>query len=244
MDDPDEAVAATPEVAPAVATPAAPSTRGWTMLEELNESPAPVGAGVPMPAEQAAATAAPTSRGWTMFMEAELEGEKAAPVVEPEPEFYEGPVTTEGGTVVAFAPDAPARRATPVPTPLPAPPREEPMTSFAAKLRSEEEPISSFASKLRGEEEPAESLEELASATTEAVAATTSQAPRAAEVPSFAGAPPLEIVPPKAEQLSPIAPAPERARDDEEPTQGGGGKIVILLVGLVAVLAVLYFLFR
>ncbi|MEZ4453618.1 MAG: hypothetical protein R3B09_29455 [Nannocystaceae bacterium] len=195
MDDPDEAAAATPAIPAPTAAPASPSTRGWTMLEELNDSPAAAGAGVPMSESAAeAAAAAPTSRGWTMFMEAELEGEKAAAgegeapaateaAAEPESEsdYYDGPITTDAGTVVAFAPEAPTPTARP--TPAPAPSKvEEPLSSFASKLRGEEEPIASFASKLRGEDaaaEPEESLEDLAKqATTPTVEATPAATPR------------------------------------------------------------------
>lgn len=244
MDDPEEAAAATPVVAAAPAA-AAPSTRGWTMLEELNESPpVEVGAGVPMPAEQAAATAAPTSRGWTMFMEAELEGEKQAAelVAEPDPEFYDGALTTDSGTVVAYAPEAPKT----APTPKLG---EDLMTSFASRLRAEEEPVSSFASRLRdADDEPAEeSLEELASATTGAVSAAQQVAAtgsEAAAVPSFAGASSLPLVPTKAPELTPIAPSPEALNDSEEVNESGGSRMLVVVVVLLVLVGIGYLVLR
>ncbi|MFY0531340.1 hypothetical protein [Nannocystis pusilla] len=126
MDEPEADPATLAVTTPAAASapaPASPTVRGWTMLEELNDSlpgvpppaaaPAPAPAPAPEKAEPAAAAGgAPSSRGWTMFMEAELQG-KEEPKAEPaaaDPEFYDGQVTTDSGTVVAFAPSAGPRR--------------------------------------------------------------------------------------------------------------------------------------
>jgi hypothetical protein len=254
MDDPEEAAAATPEVPAAAGTPGAPSTRGWTMLEELNESPE-----AELPAEQPAGApaegAAPTSRGWTMFMEAELEGEQAEEAApEPEPGFYEGPMTTDSGTVVAFAPDAPKEKpagapvaSAPTPPASPAAPAE-PLTSFGSQLRGQEEPVSSFGSQLRGEEpasapEPAplettsESLAELAQ---QATATTPEPEPAAPEVPSFGGT----AMGGGGFDLKPTAPttSPEPVDyDDDEPKKSNTGTIIAVVVMIAVLALVAYF---
>ncbi|MCA9660666.1 MAG: hypothetical protein KC486_20155 [Myxococcales bacterium] len=254
MDDPEEAAAATPEAPPAAGTPGAPSTRGWTMLEELNESPE-----AEVPTEQAAAPAegaAPTSRGWTMFMEAELEGEQAEEAApEPEPGFYEGEMTTDSGTVIAFAPDAPKEKPAGAPVssapkpPAASPAAPEPMTSFGAQLRGQEEPVSSFGSQLRGEEpapEPprtplettSESLAELAQ---QATAAAPEPEPVAPEMPSFGGT----SMGGGGFDLKPTAPtsAPEPVDyDDEEPKKSNTGTIIAVVVMIAALAIIGYFL--
>ncbi len=93
-------------------------------------------------AAAAAAGGAPSSRGWTMFMEAELQG-KEEPKAEPaaaDPEFYDGQVTTDSGTVVAFAPTAggPAGPSARRQAPADLSPGTEEMTSFGSRFRSAE----------------------------------------------------------------------------------------------------------
>ena len=246
MDDPDEVAAATPEIPAPGAAPSSPSTRGWTMLEELNESPEadPAEAQVAAPEDGGAA---PTSRGWTMFMEAEIEGEQAeeAPAPEPEPGFYEGQLTTDAGTVVAFAPDAP--KPAPKDAPIAAAPTApaEAMSSFASKLRGEEEPVSSFASKLRGEEEPAaapSSVLETSSDTLEELAQQATSTPAPTEptpvVPSFGPTTGGGF------DLKPTAPtmAEPVDYDDDEPKKSSTGTIVAVLVMVAMVGVIIYFL--
>jgi len=245
MDDPDEVAAATPDLPTPEAAPSSPSTRGWTMLEELNESPE-------ADAEaQAPPEAAPTSRGWTMFMEAEIEGEQAeeaasAPEPEPEPDFYEGQLTTDAGTVIAFTPDAPTPA--PVSAKPPAPPpahHAEPMGTFASKLRGEEEeePVSSFASKLRGEEKPARSSTlENSSDTLEELAQQATSVPAPQEVtpvvPSFGatGGSGFDLKPTAPMMADPVD------YDDDEPKKSRTGTIVAVVVMIAMVGVIIYFL--
>ena len=250
MDDPEEVAAATPEIPAAAPTPTSPSTRGWTMLEELNESPE---AGVrtePEP-DDGSAAAAPTSRGWTMFMEAEIEGEEdsseepAAAPAEGAPGFYEGPMTTDAGTVVAFAPSTSEAVAKAKPEEAVAKATAsavEPMSTFASKLRGEEEPVSSFASKLRGEEptpdleKSSESLEELAEQATAATATTAPEEAPDTVVPAFA---PTS----GGFDLKPTAPAavdPETYEDDE-PQKSNAGTLIAVLLIIAVVAVVVYF---
>ncbi|MCY1062367.1 hypothetical protein [Nannocystis sp. SCPEA4] len=247
MDEPSEADAAalavtTPAAAQAPA-PASPTTRGWTMLEELNDSlpgvpppaaaaPAPAPAPEKTPEQPAGGT--PSSRGWTMFMEAELQGKDEAKV-EPEatePEFYGGEVTTDSGTVVAFAPSAEAPQA------------RVRASEPAADLSAGTEEMTSFGSRFRSAESEAPAPAEPAA----------SQPPP--DLPSFAGNSSFDfggLTPPaKPSQPEPVhkpaaAPPtnpPESVFATAEAVEGAGGGskvliivIVVLVIAAVAVLA-------
>ncbi|MDC0720136.1 serine/threonine protein kinase [Nannocystis bainbridge] len=247
MDEPEADAAALAVTTPAAASapaPASPTTRGWTMLEELNDSlpgapPPTAAAPAPAPekaAEPAAGAAggAPSSRGWTMFMEAELQG-KEEPKAEPpatDPEFYDGQVTTDSGTVVAFAPTAAAQQARPR--------ASEP----AADLPPGTEEMTSFGSRFRGSDpEPAAPAE-----------AAVPQPPP--DLPSFAGnssfdfggltAPPKPQSEPAKPTVTAATPAnpPESVFATAEAAEGAGGGskaliivIVVLVIAAVAVLA-------
>lgn len=229
MDEPEDAAGlglSTPAAA-AAPPPPSPTTRGWTMLEELNEglpvaaipvTPAPTPAAAP-PVD-AGPNQAPSSRGWTMFMEAELQGSpKPEESLEVEPEFYDGPVHTDSGTVVAFAPTA-----------------AEPNASFrraaaepAADL-SAQEPMRSFGSRLRGEVEEAAPV---------APSLDPESAPSAAaEVPSFAGNNLGFAVstPPVAERRPAQPDALDSADAESETSSGGNNKLIV--IGVVVVVAI------
>lgn len=242
MDEPSEAEALGLSTPAAAATPPPPSptTRGWTMLEELNDG-LPAAATPAVPAAAAAAVAAPagppaevgvsqapSSRGWTMFMEAELQGApKAEEPIDAEPEFFDGPVQTDSGTVVAFAPSAAepnasfTRRAAEPVDDLSA---QEPMTSFGARLRGEVEEAAPVAPSL----DPA------------------SLPSPAAEIPSFAGNNLGFAVGPAtpATPVTPVTPAERRppqpdaldADLDADPTSGGNSKLIV--IGVVVVVAI------
>ncbi|MBK7823941.1 hypothetical protein [Nannocystis sp.] len=240
MDDPAEAEAASGLSTPAAAAappPPSPTTRGWTMLEELNDS---LPAAAATPATPVAATAsaspatpatpaseanvagsAPSSRGWTMFMEAELQGGAAKPEEaqpETDPEFYDGPVQTETGTTVAFAPTADNPNAslarTKAPEATPDLGSQEPMTSFGARLRGEPE-----------EAAPSASL------------SPASVPSASAEIPSFAGNN-LGFV-----AVKPVEPAdgrppaqPDALDQDDAAASGGNTKLIV--VGVLVVVAI------
>ena len=235
MDDPAEAEAASGLSTPAAAAappPPSPTTRGWTMLEELNDS-LPAAAATPAQPVAAAAAAAtpatpasevsavggaPSSRGWTMFMEAELQGgsKPEEPAPEGDPEFYDGPVQTETGTTVAFAPtaaepNASLARSRPA-AETPDLGSQEPMTSFGARLRGEAEDAAPAAASLSPVSAPSAS----------------------AEIPSFAGSN-LGFV-----AVKPATPAPEAQPDalDQDVDAGGGGNTKLIIIGVVVVVAV------
>lgn len=245
MDEPSEADAAALAVTtPAAATnpaPASPTTRGWTMLEELNESlpgadatPAaaaatPVAAAptAGSPEKPDAAGGAPSSRGWTMFMEAELQnredGVPEAEPVEAEPAFFDGPVTTDAGTVVAFAPSSESPNARP---------------RASDPLANEE--LSSFGSRFRG-------ADETPSAASEAQSSPEMPSFTGNSSFDFGGLTPP--APAKAEPTPKPAVAPSSppesvfATAEAAETGGGGSKvlvivIVVLVIAAVAVLAV------
>lgn len=237
MDDPAEAEAASGLSTPAAAAappPPSPTTRGWTMLEELNDS-LPAAAATPaQPVAAAAAAAAvpatpasevsgvggaPSSRGWTMFMEAELQGGAAKPE-EPtgDPEFYDGPVQTETGTTVAFAPTADSPNATRT-RPAAADPdfsAQEPMTSFGARLRGEPEDAAPAAASLSPVSAPSAS----------------------AEIPSFAGNN-LGFVAVKPAEPAPVRAQPQPDALDQDVDAGaGGGNTTLIVIGVVVVVAV------
>lgn len=238
MDEPSEADAAalalTTPAAAATPPPPSPTTRGWTMLEELNDSlPAGAAPVTPAPAQPAAGIAqevstvsnAPSSRGWTMFMEAELQGPKpeeaSAEPGDAEPEFFDGPVQTESGTVVAFAPTAAEpnssfRRE-------PEPPAEEPMTSFGARLRGEDKPSGA---------QPEDEVPQPRSTPLESAPSPS------AEIPSFAGNNLgfVPVNPDKPVQRPPLEPDPVQEADAPE-TTGGSNKAVI--IGAVVVLLII-----
>lgn len=248
MDEPSEAdAAALALTTPAAATappPASPTTRGWTMLEELNDSlpaSAPTQAAVtpaaPAPAqpEKLGADGAPSSRGWTMFMEAELQAGKSedkSGEPDAEPEFFDGQVATETGTVVAFAPSAesPNARA-----------RHE---APAENLSDGPEELRSFGSRLRGGDDEAP----LAPSPAEPSAPQTS-----ADIPTFTGnssfdfgglTPPVKQEParPQSEPRSPAA-AESQLDNADEPASGGSKMVVIggivLIIIIVAVVAMM-----
>ena len=231
MDDPTEAdpvaLGLSTPAAAAAPPPPSPTTRGWTMLEELNDS-LPAGAvtaaaaaaaiaATPAPASEASIGGAPSSRGWTMFMEAELQGSGAKP--EAEPEFYDGPMQTDSGTVVAFAPtaaDPNASRARPEPG-APDLAAQEPMRSFGARLRGDE------------------------AAPTAASLNPVSAPSASAEIPSFAGNKLGNVA------VGPVAPAtptahPEKHVEsqpdelDQPPT--GGSNTTLIVVGFIVVAAI------
>jgi hypothetical protein len=200
------------------------------MLEELNEG-IPVAAApvAPTPAAPAPAPAsppvevsvsqAPSSRGWTMFMEAELQGPKIEEPIEVEPEFYDGTIQTDSGTVVAFAPTA-----------------AEPNASFRRAAEpavdlSAQEPMKSFGSRLRGDvEEAAPRAPSLDPVSVPSVAA---------EVPSFAGnnlgfAVGTPTAP--AEQRRPAQPDALDHDNETEASTGGGNKMIV--IGVVVVVAI------
>ena len=242
MDDPAEADPAALGLATPAASPPPPSptTRGWTMLEELNDS-LPAAAVAATAAAAVAATptgpastgeasiggGAPSSRGWTMFMEAELQGgakpEEAQPA-EVEPEFYDGQVQTDSGTVVAFAPtaaDPNGVRARQEPAPPASP-------DFAAQ-----EPMRSFGSRLRGADD-APAAPSLSAESAPSVSA---------EIPSFAGnklgnvavGPVAPVTP--ATPMS--APSPEAQPDDlEQLDTASGSNTKLIVIGLVVVVIV------
>lgn len=239
MDEPAEADAAAlaltnPAAAAATPPPASPTTRGWTMLEELNDA-APAGA-TPTPApapektDNSVAGNTPSSRGWTMFMEAELqgkeEGQPAEAEAEPDPEFFDGQVTTESGTVVAFAPSAEAPNARAKGPEPDLSEGAEPMTSFGARLRGEPEAPS-------------------------APASTESSVPAAvSEVPSFSGNTSFDfggLTPPQPQQVAePARPTPATTRPAEsvvdsadEVEAAGGGSNKMVLVGVVVLVIVI-----
>jgi len=236
MDDPAEAEAASGLSTPAAAAappPPSPTTRGWTMLEELNDS-LPAAAATPaQPVAAAAAAAAvpatpasevsgvggaPSSRGWTMFMEAELQGGAAKPE-EPtgDPEFYDGPVQTETGTTVAFAPTADSPNATRT-RPAAADPdfsSQEPMTSFGARLRGEPEEAAPNAASLSPVSAPSPS----------------------AEIPSFAGNN-LGFVAVKPNLPVEVRPDAQPDALDQDVEAGGGGNTTLIVIGVVVVVAI------
>lgn len=246
MDEPGDADASAltltnPAAAVTTPVPPSPTTRGWTMLEELNDS-LPAGAtpvtAQPSPATPSAGVAtepsgvsnAPSSRGWTMFMEAELQGKAEEPgagePAEVEPEEFEGELTTETGTVVAFAPTA-----------------AEPNASFRREPDlSAQEPMTSFGARLRGEPEsvkPGKLDDEIPQPRTAPLESVPSPS---AEIPSFAdnnlSLIPVDTGKPPAVKVQPIEPDPI----DAEPTEGGGNTkmIVGLLVVLAIVVAIIY----
>ena len=235
MDEPAEGDAAalglsTPAAAVASPPPPSPTTRGWTMLEELNDSlpaaatPAtPAAAAVPA-SEISGVSNAPSSRGWTMFMEAELQGGGSKPEepAEPEgePEFFDGQVQTDSGTVVAFAPTAAEpiasfnrSRSEPPVEDLAA---QEPMTSFGARLRGEPEEAAPRAPSLSPESAPSHS----------------------AEIPSFAGNNlGFSVVETKAAPpVTPREPQPDALEADVDAGSGASTKLIV--VGVVVVVAI------
>jgi hypothetical protein len=144
-----EAVAATPALPTPtpVVDPSSISTRGWTMLDGLNEgdsSPHSVAVSPPKERIKAKQPGKPSSRGWTMFMEAELEATKSdddhleGHEEDVAPDFYEGPVYTESGTVVSMAPTAENPNAGEPRSRMPA--EAEPLTSFASRLHGDSRP--------------------------------------------------------------------------------------------------------
>lgn len=239
MDEPSEADAAALAVTtPAAATapaPASPTTRGWTMLEELNDSlpaaaipPIAPAAAAPTPekAEPAAAGGQPSSRGWTMFMEAELQGkEEPKEPKEAEPEFYDGQVQTDSGTVVAFAPSAESPQARPRVS--------EAASGLAAASGAEE--MTSFGSRFREPEPAAEALDS------------------PPELPNFTGnssfdfgglTPPVQAQPQpeparRPATTAPAAPTnpPESVFATAEAAEGSGGSKVLIIVIVVLVIA-------
>ncbi len=236
MDEPADDPAAHGLSTPAAAAsppPPSPTTRGWTMLEELNDSLPPGAAAAAAAAVTPAQVpepggAAPSSRGWTMFMEAELQGGGAKPEEpEAEPEFYEGQVQTDSGTVVAFAPtaaDPNASRARPEP---------------AGPDLTGQEPMRSFGARLRGGDEAAPAAASLSPQSAPSVSA---------EIPSFAGnklgnvaVAPVSAATqtPDAVQATPGAAASrvEGQPDDLERVEGGSNTTLIV-VGLVVVVIV------
>jgi len=158
-----------------------------------------------------------------MFMEAELQGGAAKPEEgqpETDPEFYDGPVQTETGTTVAFAPTA-----------------ENPNASLAITRAPEatadlgsQEPMTSFGARLRGEPEEAAPSASLSPASVPSASA---------EIPSFAGnnlgfvaVKPIEPVEPAAGR----PPAQPDALDQDEPAAGGNTKLIV--IGVVVVVAI------
>jgi len=239
MDEPEDAAGLGLSTPAAAATPPPPSptTRGWTMLEELNDglpaaatpatpAPAPATAQATAPASPPAevgVSQAPSSRGWTMFMEAELQGApKSEEPVEVEPEFYDGTVQTDSGTVVAFAPTAESPNAS-------APRRPEPVEDLTAQ-----EPMRSFGSRLRGEVEEAAPV---------APSLDPASLPSpAAEVPSFAGnnlgfavGPGTPAVPVATPVRSPQQPD---ALDSDLEAETSGGNSKMIVIGVVVVVAI------
>jgi len=197
------------------------------MLEELNDSlPAAAVAAAAAAAATPAASSeasgiggAPSSRGWTMFMEAELQGGGAKPEEgqpEAEPEFYDGPVQTDSGTVVAFAPTAAepnAGRARPDPG-VPDLVAQEPMRSFGARLRGDE------------------------AAPTAASLNPVSAPSASAEIPSFAGNKLGNVaVGPIAAVTPTHAPAKrvEAQPDDLDQPESSGSNTKLIVVGLIVV---------
>ncbi|WP_211302564.1 serine/threonine protein kinase [Nannocystis exedens] len=245
MDEPEADAAALAVTTPAAASapaPASPTVRGWTMLEELNDSlpgvPPPTAAApapAPEKAEPAPAAAAapaggqPSSRGWTMFMEAELQS-KDEPKAEPaaaEPEFYDGQVTTDSGTVVAFAPTAgtPQARSRVGEPPADLSAGTEEMTSFGSRFRSAEpEPPAP------GDAAP--------------------QSPP--DLPSFAGNSSFDfggLTPPPKPQPEPAKPTVSAAQPSTPPESvfataeaaegaGGGSKVLIIVIVVLVIAAV------
>lgn len=234
MDEPSDADPAalglsTPAAA-ASPPPPSPTTRGWTMLEELNDS-LPASATPATPATPAApasevsgVSSAPSSRGWTMFMEAELQGgakpeEPATP--DAEPEFFDGQVQTDSGTVIAFAPTA-----------------AEPTASFTRSRAEEDdvaaqEPMTSFGARLRGEPEEAAPL---------APSLTPESAPsHSAEIPSFAGNNLGFSVVADTKPAPPTTrpePQPDALDSDLEAAPGGNSKLIVIGVVVVVALVV------
>lgn len=237
MDEPSEsdaaALALTTPAAATVPPPASPTTRGWTMLEELSDglpaaTPAAQEPAKPAAAAQpdkSAADGAPSSRGWTMFMEAELKGDEKQPESEPEPEFYDGQMTTDTGTVVAFAPSADSPNAR----------RPEP----AADLADGPEELRSFGARLREPEAP------------EAPTAAEPSAPTKAqsEIPTFTGnssfdfgglTPPVMQEPARPQSQAKQAEPPSTSLEGDGPAQGGSktliiGAVVVVIVVIVVV---------
>jgi len=228
MDEPEDTAGldlSTPAAA-AAPPPPSPTTRGWTMLEELNEGlPAVATPAAPPPAPatpqaEVGVSQAPSSRGWTMFMEAELQGgPKPEEPLEVEPEFYDGTIQTDSGTVVAFAPTAAEpsesfRRAAEPALDLSA---QEPMKSFGARLRGEVEEAAPIAPSLDPQSVPSV----------------------AAEVPSFAGnnlgfaVAPSPAVP---AERRPAQPDDLDADLDAESSSGGNSKLIV--IGVVVVVAI------
>ena len=253
MDEP-EADASTsmltnPVTAAATPLPPSPTTRGWTMLEELNDSLPPGAVPVAPPPSQApvsvspsagvatepsGVSSAPSSRGWTMFMEAELQAKPedaaAGEPQEVEPEEFEGEMTTETGTVVAFAPTA-----------------AEPNSSFrrepaAGPDLTASEPMTSFGARLRGEDKPSKPLED---EVPQPLPAPVESAPSpAAEIPSFADNN-LNLIPIDPNKAATKRPPVEPDPVEPEPTESGSNTKMI--VGLLVVLAIvlgLYFALR
>lgn len=223
MDEPEDAASlglSTPAAA-AAPPPPSPTTRGWTMLEELNEglpvAAVPV-APVPTPAAPPVEvpSQAPSSRGWTMFMEAELQGgPKPEEPLEVEPEFYEGTVETDSGTVVAFAPTADSPNASFR--------RAEPAVDLSAQ-----EPMRSFGSRLRGDEEAAPVAPSLEPE---------SRPSPAAEVPSFAGNNlGFAVSTPPVAERRPAQPDALDSADAESEASGGNNKMIV--IGVLVVVAI------
>jgi serine/threonine protein kinase len=230
MDEPEDAAGlglSTPAAA-AAPPPPSPTTRGWTMLEELNEglpvaaapvAPAPAPA-TPTPPAEVGVSQAPSSRGWTMFMEAELQGSpKPEEPLEVEPEFYDGTVQTDSGTVVAFAPTA-----------------AEPNASFRRAAEpavdlSAQEPMRSFGSRLRGEvEEAAPIAPSLDPVSVPSVSA---------EVPSFAGNNlGFAVATPTTPAAEPRRPAQPDALDNDVESEASGGNSKMIVIGVVVVIAI------
>jgi hypothetical protein len=230
--DPAALAPATPAAAAATPPPPSPTTRGWTMLEELNDSlppgTVPATPAAPPPASAVASevsgvSSAPSSRGWTMFMEAELQTtpkpEEAAS--DAEPEFFDGPVQTDSGTVVAFAPTA-----------------AEPSKSFNRSREpdlSAQEPTTSFGARLRGADHDAPQS---------AVPAAESRPSPSADIPSFAGnnldfvpvAPAVGETPKPPPDVRP-GPTPDPLDQDVHAPPSNNRTMVI--VGVVVVIAVI-----
>ena len=232
MDEPTDAdpaaIGLSTPAAAASPPPPSPTTRGWTMLEELNDSvPVPVPGAAPAavapaaaaPVDAAPAGGAPSSRGWTMFMEAELQGGGTKPEEpEAEPEFYDGTVQTDSGTVVAFAPTAadPNAGARARVEATPDLGSQEPMTSFGARLRGTDDAGPSAPS-LSPESAPSPS----------------------AEIPSFAGnnlgfavAPPAT---PAAAQTpaTRVEPQPDAVDHDADLDAPAGGNTKLVVIGVI-----------
>ncbi len=212
--------------APTLGKPAVP-TLGAPVLTPPSAAPvvAAPSVGLPTIAAPSAAAAAsatsakPRTRGWTMFMEAELQGgsKPEEPAPEGDPEFYDGPVQTETGTTVAFAPtaaepNASLARSRPA-AETPDLGSQEPMTSFGARLRGEAEEAAPAAASLSPVSAPSAS----------------------AEIPSFAGSN-LGFVAVK--QAAPVAPEAQPDALEQDVDAGGGGNTKLIVIGVVVVVAV------